>query len=335
MSSVEKSGANAVGHKSVVSAVATAVIDRFNNKGQIPPLKKEDRIDGKVCLVTGANSGLGKAIAIQLAERGGHVIMACRGGHPDAGEDVKRESGSDKVEMMRVDLSDLNSVNALCDEMRERGVVLDIIVLNAGLMPLNARKSAQGYELMFAVHFLANRLLIDRWIKDGVIKASDTEEKTARIIFVSSEAHQSSDPIDFANFGAFVDYGLKDGIKHYGNSKLHMCTYANELSRRLNSDGNTSIAVHSLCPGPVASNIARESPGFLKPILAPIMKLFFRTPKVAAEPVIYLACAGAMGKRSGIYLHMMREKSTSEDASDSENGKLLWEKSGALLKEYV
>lgn len=328
-------GANAVGHKSVISAVTTAIYDRFTNKGQLEPLDNSIRLDGKTCLVTGANSGLGKAVATQLAQRGAKVLMACRSGHPEAGEQVKLDSGSQQVEMLKVDLADLNSVTALCDQLRDRGIKLDIAVLNAGLMPLNARRSPQGYELMFAVHFLANRLLLARWLQDGVIQPNTGGNKTPRVIFVSSEAHQSSQPIDFDHFGEFRDYGIKDGLKFYGLSKLHLCLLAKELSRRLNSNEQTQVAVHALCPGPIASNIARESPVYLKPILNPIMKLFFRSPEQAAEPVVYLACAAEMGERSGVYLHMMREKSMSEEAEDPQNGRLLWQKSEAIIAPYL
>lgn len=331
----KETGANAVGHKNVVTAVATAIYDMFSNQGQLDPVPNHVRIDGKTCLVTGANSGLGKAVAIQLASRGGRVIMACRGGHPEAGEEVKLASGNQQVEMLKVDLANLNSVESLCDELRDRKITIDIAVMNAGLMPLNARKSPQGFELMFAVHFLANRLLLKRWLQDGVIKPNDNANKTPRVIFVSSEAHQSSDPIDFNRFGEFKDYGIKDGMKYYGLSKLHLTTFANELSRRLNKQDTVQVAVHSLCPGPVASNIARESPVYLKPILNPIMKMFFRSPEQAAEPVIYLACSEDMGKRSGAYMHMMREKQTSAEAQDETKGRLLWEKSDSLLRRFI
>lgn len=348
MNNNRKSGANAVGHKNIFTAVATAIYDRFSNRGQLPPLREEDRIDGKVCLVTGANSGLGMAVAIQLAQRGGHVIMACRGGHPDAGEAVKKASGSSRIEMLKVDLADLESVQRLCDQLRDRGTVIDIAVLNAGLMPLNARRSPQGFELMFTVHFLANRLLLERWLADGVIRPGNGSNDPPRVIFVSSEAHQSAEAVDFDRLGEFVNFGIKDGMKHYGISKLLLCTYANELSRRCNGEVDTGvstdagtgvstgvrIAVHALCPGPIASAIARESPAFIKPLLVPVMKLLFRSPQQAAEPVLYLACAAEMGQRTGAYLHMMREKSTSQAASDPRNGQRLWEQSHALLQPF-
>ena len=290
------------------------------------------RIDGKTCLVTGSNSGLGKAVAIDLARRGGHVLMACRSGHPDAGEEVRAASGSDRIEMLRVDLSDMRSVHQLCDELHDRETKIDIAVLNAGVVPRRARRTPQGFETMFAVHFLANRVLVDRWLKDGTVRPSARIENAPRIVLVSSDAHRSAEPIDFDRFGAFVDYGVRDGIKHYGASKLVLCTYATELSRRLNREGEGHVVVHSLCPGPVNTAIARDAPWFLKPLVVPMMKLFFLTPEKAARPVSYLCCGDDAGRRSGIYLHMLREKRPSRHATDPANGARLWEASEVLLE---
>jgi NAD(P)-dependent dehydrogenase (short-subunit alcohol dehydrogenase family) len=335
----QQSGANAVGHKNPISAIITGVSDLFSRAGKLPPIGADERLDGRTCLVTGANSGLGKAVAIELARRGGRVLMACRGGHPEAGEDVRRLSGSDAVEMLRVDLSDLDSVHALCDQLAERGERIDVAVLNAGLMPLSARRSAQGFELMMSVHFLANRVLTDRWIADGVIVPSAEPKLRPRIVFVASDAHQSSAPIDFDRLGDFVDYGLKDGMTEYARTKLMMLTFAQELSRRLNPDaaagGEVVCSVLSLCPGPVATNIAREAPVWLKPVLGPVLKLLFRSPEAAAEPVVLLACGRQMEGRTGVYLHMMREKAPSPLASEPENGRLIWERSAALLAPHA
>ena len=323
-----------VDYRKMTSAISSAIMDRFSNAGLIAPVAPDVRIDDKTCLVTGANSGLGKAVAIDLARRGGSVLMACRGGHPEAGEDVKRLAGSTRVEMLKVDLSDLESVHRLCDEIGKRGERLDITVLNAGLMPLNARPSRQGFELMFATHFLANRVLLDRFIGDGVIVPSHRRQVTPRIVFVASETHRSAGPIDFERFGAFTDYGMKDGLKYYGLSKLHSCTLAQELSRRLNRGDEIRVAVHSLCPGPINSNIAREAPPYMKALLSPVMGLLFAGPEKAARPVIHLCCADEMGKRSGVYLHMMREKKPSALAMDPAAGANLWEASEALIAEY-
>ncbi|MDE0001670.1 MAG: SDR family NAD(P)-dependent oxidoreductase [Rhodospirillaceae bacterium] len=319
----------------ITNAVSAAVIDRLSQQQTITPVPDSVRIDGKVCLVTGSNTGLGKAVAIDLARRGGHVLMACRSGHPEAGDDVRRMSGSNRVEMLKVDLADLDSVHRLCDQLKHRGRQLDITVLNAGLMPRGARRSAQGYELMFAVHFLANRVLIDRLLDYGLVQPSVRGEERPRIVIVASEAHRSAGPIDFDDFGAFTDYGLKDGLKYYAASKLRLCTYAHELSRRLNPQGQVRVAVNSLCPGPVNSNIAREAPPFLKPLLYPVMKLLFASPEKAAKPVIYLCCAEEMGRRSGVYLHLMREKSASPLARDEAAGARLWQVSTSLLEKHA
>jgi NAD(P)-dependent dehydrogenase (short-subunit alcohol dehydrogenase family) len=324
-------------HSNPLTAILSGLLDQRSKDPKVAPVPPGVRLDGRTCLVTGANSGLGKAVAIDLAKRGGRVLMACRGGHPEAGEDVRRASGSDAVEMLRVDLSDFASVHALCDSLVERGDKIDVAVLNAGLMPLSARKSAQGFEVMMAVHFLANRILTDRWIADRVIVPSAEPKLRPRIIFVASEAHQSSIPIDFERLGGFVDYGLKDGMAEYGRTKLLMVTLAQELSRRLNpaaDAGDVVVNVFSLCPGPVASNIAREAPIWLKPIVPPLLKLLFRSPEAAAEPVVLLACGRQMQDRTGVYLHMMREKAPSELASSPDNGRRLWEKCETLLAAH-
>jgi len=229
--------------KKLFKVLRKAVRDRAAERPEIEPLADSVRIDGKTCLVTGANSGVGKAVAIDLARRGGHVLMACRSGHPDAGDYVKAASGSDQVEMLRVDLSDMLSVHRLCDALRDRETKIDIGVLNAGLMPRRARRTAQG--------------------------------------------------------------------------------------------GEGHVVVHSLCPGPVNTAIAREAPWFLKPLVVPMMRFFFLTPDKAARPVSYLCCAGNTGKRSGIYLHMLREKRPSGHATDPANGARLWQASQALLETHA
>lgn len=316
--------------RSIGSAIRGAIRDRRTVRATVDPVPDDLRIDGKVCLVTGANSGLGKAVATDLARRGGTVLMACRGGHPEAGEDVRRASGSENVRMLKVDLADLASVHRLCDELRVAVPEVDIAVLNAGLMPRRPSRSTQGHELMFAVHFLANRVLMDRLLGDGVIQPANTPRHVPRIVVVSSEAHRSADAIDFSRLGAFTPYRFSDGLKFYGLSKLVQCTYVHELSRRLNAQGPVQVAVHALCPGPINSAIAREAPLLLKPVLRPLMKAFFASPERAAAPVIYLCCSLAAGQRTGIYMHMMREKELSARARDPESGARLWATSAAM-----
>ncbi len=321
-----------MGDGSFLNAFVAASRDlRAPKVAEVDPAPADARIDGKTCLVTGANSGLGKAVAVELARRGGHMILACRPGHAGIRDEVARLSGSEAVEMLEVDLADLESVHRLCDLLAQRDVRVDIVVFNAGLMPRTAQRTPQGYETMFAVHFLSSRVMIDRWLEDGVLRPGGVAGEVPRVVFVSSEAHRSDHTIDFEHFGAFVDYGMKESMVRYGLTKLVQCTFATELSRRLNPEGSVEVAVHALCPGGVASNIARDTPLLLKPLARAVLKHFFQTPEEATGPVIYLCCAEEAGRTTGMYLHLMQQKAVSPTASEPENGARLWEASEPLV----
>lgn len=314
-----------------VAATLTGILDLFRKKVRVGELTPEDRLDGKICLVTGATSGLGKASAIELARRGASVILACRSGIPDAGEDVKRESASDKIEMIRLDLADFASIHECCDRLRDRGVKLDRIILNAGIVPRRPLKTAQGFEMMFGVHFVGNALLLKRLLADGVIPNESFTTapvcpgpERPRIVFVSSETHRSGTPIDFATLGQPVEYGAMSSIAQYGHSKLVMTAWLTELSRRLVRNGKPDVSVHYLCPGPINSNIARDAPGFVKPLLGGVMGLLFASPEKAREPVIYLAASRAIEGHTGIYLHLMTRKLPAAQALDPNIGQRLW-----------
>ena len=329
-------------HSNPFTAVLSGLLDQRSDAPKVAPVPAGVRLDGRTCLVTGANSGLGKAIAIRLAKRGAHVIMACRSGIPEAGQDVRAESGSDKVEMIQVDLSDFDSITAFCNELRDRNVTLDAAVFNAGVVPVTSRMNKHGLELMFAVNFLAKFVVLNRLLQDGVIPnavygKNSRAEDPPRVIFVSSETHRSSIPIDFDKFGEPIEYGVADGVKYYGLSKLHLTTYFQELSRRLNpgdSGDNPDVCVHALCPGAINSNMAREAPTWLKPLLKPVMALFFQSPEKASIPVDYLVASDEMGTKTGDYMHMLRTKDPSEPSMDRENGALLWSKAEELLRSH-
>ncbi len=257
--------------------------------------------------------------------------LACRPGHAETCNAIKRLSGSGTVEMMDVDLAGLESVHRFCDVLCQRGIHIDIALMNAGLMTRRSRRTPQGYEMMFAVHFLSKRVMIDRWLRDGVIRPSSRTGKTPRIVFMASESHRSSRVIDFDRFGAFAEYGIRESLKYYGLSKLVLCTFATELSRRLNPGESVDVAVHAMCPGGVATNISRDTPMLLRPIVNPVLRRFFQSPQEAVGPVVYLCCAKEAGDATGMYLHMMRRKPVSSTASDTDNGIRLWEASEALL----
>ena len=318
------------------NALVTAVSDRLKGSKSLEAVPESLRIRGKTCLVTGASSGLGKAAAMQLAVRGANVILTGRSGIPTVSEEINALSESNRAEMVYVDFGDLNSVRDFCDVLRDRRIELDVAIFNAGLSTAAGRQSKQGYELMFAVHCLANRYMVDRFLADGVIKPRKEIEsrEVPRLIFVSSEAHRSAESVDFNELGNFVEFQIKDALRHYGASKMALCAYACELSRRLNSGTRVSVAVHTLCPGAVATNIAREAPQYLQFLVKPIMRLLFRSPENAIEPIIYLACSPEAGSKSGVYLHVMHEKDVSSHACDESNGRVLWQRSQDMIRGF-
>jgi NAD(P)-dependent dehydrogenase (short-subunit alcohol dehydrogenase family) len=330
-----------VGHRGLLPALLTAVLDTFTQQRALEGIGPDLRLDGKTAMVTGASSGLGKAVAIDLARRGARVILACRSGIPGVGEEVARAAASERVEMLHLDLADLSVVARSADELAQRGVRLDLLVCNAGLMPARARRSAQGVEMMLAVHYFGNHLLVRRLLESGVIpndvyaRNGRSGTQIPRIVFVSSETHRSSPGIDVERLEIFRDYGLREGMARYGDSKLALTTFATELARRLTTEQGPSVAVHALCPGPVASGIAREAPPQLEPLIGRVMKTFFRSPQQAAEPVLYLAAAPDVAGETGWYLHLMRRKPVAPLAQDEGAGRRLFEKGERYLAPYL
>lgn len=325
-----------------VSATLNGIVDLFRHKTPIGTLKDSDRLDGKTCLITGANSGLGLATAIELARRGAHIIMACRSGIPQAAEEVKRRSGSQRVEMVHLDLADLAAIRRCCDELKARRVKLDRVILNAGLVPQKPARTAQNFEMMFGVHVVGNMQFITRLLADGSIPNRHFAQphnalagERPRIIFVSSESHRSGTPIDLDTLGRFVEYSPMGSIAQYGHSKLVMTTYARELSRRLADEQGVDVAVHALCPGPINSNIAREAPRLFKPLLGLVMGALFASPAKAAAPVLYLACSPQVEDQTGLYLHLMVRKEPAPQALDQELARAIWDRGQQWLAEHA
>jgi len=315
-------------YSSTSSSIAGAIKQRFGKKARIGALSEYERLDGKTALVTGASSGLGFATAVALARRGARVLMAVRSGIPEKGDAVRKASGSAVVEMRSVDLSDLDSVRAFAAGLRAEGASLDLLVLNAATVPAHSRKSKQGLEEMFVVNYLASFYLANLLIEGGTVR----KNSGARIVVVASEAHRSSPAIDWSTFGVYQDYAMKRVVPLYGYYKHMLLSFAFELSRRLQAE-NAGIGVFALCPGPVNSRIARETPWFARWLVAAIFAVFFKAPAKACEPVVYLSCARSLEGRTGVYLHLMEEKAVAPATSDPENGPRLWHASQALLEQ--
>ncbi|MEL7454264.1 MAG: SDR family NAD(P)-dependent oxidoreductase [Pseudomonadota bacterium] len=300
------------------SAILTALRDIRNTDGLIHPSPDHERLDGKTCLITGANSGLGFAIAVALARRGATLILACRSGISETAARITAETGHTRIRMEAVDLLDLTSVDALCARLAERGETVDRLILNAGLMAPKSVPSAQGFESMLAVHYLANFRLIERCISHKIIQVgANGKTGIPRIIAISSESHRSAPPIDWSDFGKRHPHGPRGAMAQYGHSKLALSLMIEGLARKYRAtDGTPLIGLFHMCPGPVNTNIARGAPALLRPIISTIMGTFFPAPLKAALPAVYLTASTGLEGRSGDYMHLMRFKDPSDAVRD-------------------
>jgi NAD(P)-dependent dehydrogenase (short-subunit alcohol dehydrogenase family) len=317
-------------YDSPVKATLKGIRDLFKKQNKAGILKDSDRLDGMAVMITGASSGLGYATALEMGKRGARVIMACRSGIPEKGEEIRRLSGSGHIEMIPVDLSDISSIRKLVRQLKSSKITLNTLICNAAVVPATSRKTRQGIEEMFMVNYLAKFLLI-RWLLDEDL-IQGKEGQLPRIIIVSSESHRNPKEYDWEEFGKYKDYGMNRTVERYGYFKLLLTTFVNELSRRLNA-GGVKISVFSLCPGPVNSNIAREAPRIFKSLLKLIFYIFFRAPSKAARPVVYLAASGDLEGKPLDYLFIFERKEMDEKARDPENGRKLWELTEKFLTD--
>jgi NAD(P)-dependent dehydrogenase (short-subunit alcohol dehydrogenase family) len=316
----------------VVAAMA-GLKDFFSKQELKDRLSDNDRFDGKTCLVTGANSGLGFALAVELARRGGRVIMACRRQIPEAGEKAKKLSGSANIDMRFLDLSKIGSIRDFCSGLKKDGISLDVTILNAGVALPKARKTESGLEEMFLVNYLSNVMLTNLLITSGVIDVNASQKSfRPRVIFISSDSHQGSSLIDYDEFGKYINYGTSKGISNYSYFKLVLNTYATELSRRVNRNGFFA-GINAICPGPVHSNIVKEAPLLLRMTLKGIFSIIFKHPGKAALPVVYMAISPDYEGKTNEYLHMFRYKQMDPKVYIPEEGAKLWDHSIELWKK--
>src|SRR5215469_16118542 len=206
-------------------------------------------LTGQTFLVTGANTGIGRATAADLARRGGRVYLACRSRPKGeaAAAGIAAETGSEEVAFLPLDLGDLTSVRACARGFLDRGEPLHVLINNAGVGGTPGL-TRDGFELVFGVnhlgHFALTMGLLDCLTASG-----------ARIVNVASDAHYQARGIDFGRLRRRTR-GIT-GMREYAVSKLCNVLFSQELARRLNSTGVTSYALH---PGVVASDIWRRVP---------------------------------------------------------------------------
>jgi NAD(P)-dependent dehydrogenase (short-subunit alcohol dehydrogenase family) len=315
-----------------LAAVLTGVVDRFRVRRRLPTLGPEERLEGKLALVTGGASGLGFATSVDLARRGARVLSAdCRDLERAGRRAASLGVAPGRIELLHVDLSDLTSIDRFAADLTRRGARLDRLVLNAAVVPTAARSTPQGLDEMFVVNYLSSFSLVSRLLENGVLPRDRRDADVPRIIFVASEAHRWSDDLALDHLDRPRDGSPRRVLAWYGTYKLMLVTFAWELARRHLVEGTPRVAVFALCPGAMRTNIARELPVLLRTPVDVVMHLFFQDPFGADEPVLYLACSRALEGRTAVYLHKMAPKEIDPRAADEKVGRVLWERSADIL----
>ena len=310
-------------HRGAFAATLAGVVDRFGRRPGVE-LGDADRLDERHVLITGANRGLGKGIALRAARRGATVWMACRSDPTAAVAEVRAAAGHARVFPLPLDLADALTIEGLVAELIERDVTLDVLIANAGVVPASSRTTAAGFDVMFHVNFLGNVALVEALRQGGRFAA---EGRAPRLVFVGSESHRSAPPIAWEDFGEPREYGTREVVAEYGGSKLLLHTWVAELARRTEGE----LEVHHLCPGAIDSDIAREAPRWAKPLLGVAFRLFFQSPSDAARPVLWLAASPEITGQTGVYLHMTQRRHPSPAVLDPSEGARLLDEAHALL----
>ncbi len=320
-------------HRGIVGATVAGIVDRVRGPADEIDVDAVDRLEGLTVLVTGASSGLGRAVATQVAALGARTLVAQRSRHAESVAAIADGSGNADVAAYPLDLADPASIAALAQRLADERVALDRVVLNAGIVPMSARRTDVGLDVMFHVNFLGNLMLVDALIDAGVLQPGEAgAPDVPRVVVVGSESHRSAPPIDLDRFGEAEEYPTSKVVDHYGRSKLHLHTYATELARRYDTPEGPTLGVHHLCPGAVNSDIAREAPGWMKPLLRGVFSIFFQSPEKAARPVVWLAATPELRGETGCYLHMRKPSAPADTATDPQVGAAVWDKGHELAE---
>ncbi len=279
-----------------------------------------DQMRGKICMVTGATLGIGRATAEKLAALGATVIIVGRSAErcQNTVDEIKAKTGNTAVDMFVADLSSQASIRQLAKDYKARYQKLHVLVNNAGSVFMSRQLTVDGLEMTFALnhlgYFLLTNLLLD------VIKAS----APARIINVSSQA-QSSGHINFDDLQGKQRYA---GFRAYSQSKLANIVFTYELAKRLQGTGVTVNALH---PGTIASGFGKNN-GPLMGVAMRIAGLFMPKPDKGAETSVYLASSPEVEDVTGKYFANKHEKRSISESYDEGVQRRLWEVSAALTK---
>jgi NAD(P)-dependent dehydrogenase (short-subunit alcohol dehydrogenase family) len=270
----------------------------------------------RIGVITGANSGIGKAAAIELARTGMQLGLVCRNeerGRP-ALDEIRQITGNDRLTLFSADFASLDAVRRLATEIQERLPALDLLVNNAGCYRHQRTLTTDGFETVFAVNHLAPYLLT------RMLLPTLNNNTPARIVNVASDAHFRG-TIDFDD----LDFSERRyrWFPVYCQSKLGNVLTSAEMLRRLQADGHNGIQVFAMHPGVVNTGLFRTK----HPIDLGIrlVKRFLLSPKVSARAICRLATDSEFNDIPGGYFDRDRAKKPSREARDEHVARKLWE----------
>lgn len=268
---------------------------------------------GKVCLITGATSGIGEVTARELARMGCSVVITARDQRKAeiAVDKLRAESSSLKIDGLVADLSSQDQVRNLAAEFMRQHNRLDVLINNAGAIYLRRYLSQDGIEMTFAVNHLAPFLLTNLLLEMVI------ESAPGRIINVASNSHKDRE-IDFDDLESQASYGF---MSAYGKSKLANVMFTYELDRRLAGSG---VMVNALHPGFVGTNMGANN-GWLVKLFLPLTSLWALSPDEGAETSVFLASSPEVEGVSGKYFYQKKAVPSSPSSLDKEKARQLWE----------
>ncbi|HEV2374458.1 MAG TPA: SDR family oxidoreductase [Streptosporangiaceae bacterium] len=273
-------------------------------------------MNGEVCVVTGATSGIGKAAACALARMGAQVVLVGR--DRDRGAAALAEVAAASTVQPRLEIADLASLEQVRELAARLGALdrVDVVVNNAGFVAGQRRVSQDGFEEVFAVNhlapFLLTNLLLDK------LKAS----APARVVTVTSDAHTAAKlDLDDLNLG-----NGWESWRSYANSKLANILFTRELARRLAGAGVTANCAH---PGVVRTGFGRDASFFMRAGLT-VARPFLLTPERGADTIVYLASSPEVAGESGGYYVKRKRREPSAAARDEATAQRLWQLSEEL-----
>jgi NAD(P)-dependent dehydrogenase (short-subunit alcohol dehydrogenase family) len=280
----------------------------------------EVNMKGKVCLVTGSSSGIGKVTARELARMGATVVMLCRNrakGEATRAE-IKAATGNEQVDLIVADLSSLAEVRRAAQEFKQEYTQLHVLINNAGGANSTRTVTVDGFETTFAANYLAPFLLTEELL--DLLKAS----APARVVNVSSMAHTRG-KIDFDDLQGEKKYST---WKAYGQAKLALILFTYELARRL---AGTGVTVNALHPGVIASNFDQG----LGPLTRwgwKIASPFFSNVEQGAQTTLYLATSPEVEGVTGKYFANRKEVRSSRLSYNEAVRQRLWQISQELIQ---